>query len=368
MSLGQYINSIKKIDWLLLAPVLLLIVFGLATLYTTNLNVENPDWTTLNKQLLFFGIGFIILLVVAFSDYRRIASYSAAIYIISLLLLVAVLIWGRTIRGTTGWFSFLGFSFQPVELAKLALVLTVSSFYSKRRGREKDASTVVTLGAITLLPVALTMLQPDFGSAAMLLAIGLSFFILLSLKPKQILFIILIILVLAMVMWNYVLVDYQKSRILTFVDPMRDPLGRGYNVRQSIIAIGSGKLWGRGLGLGTQSQLRFLPETATDFIFATIAESLGLFGATILIALFAWLFIRLLKLIKNARDNLSSYLIFGFGVALFVQTIINIGMNMGILPVTGLPLPFVSSGGSFLVVSLVAIGMMESIAMRQKIS
>ncbi|HOZ36364.1 MAG TPA: rod shape-determining protein RodA [bacterium] len=367
MPLGKYVQFIKGIDWLLLAPVLLLVFFGLATLYTANLNVENPDWSTLNKQLISFLIGLTALTVASFFDYRRLAGYSLPLYILANALLIAVLIWGKTIRGTTGWFSIFGFSFQPVELAKLALVIALSSFYSRRRGREKTGGVIILSAILTSIPVGLTMLQPDFGSAAMLLAIGGAYFVFLSLKPKQIIFLVLIVMVLATVVWNYVLVDYQKNRILVFVDPARDPLGRGYNVRQSIIAVGSGQLLGRGLGVGPQSQLRFLPETATDFIFATICEALGFLGGAVFLIIFAWLFFRLLGIINRARDNLSAYLVFGFLVALFVQTTINIGMNMGILPVTGLPLPFVSYGGSFLIISLIMIGVAQSVARRQRI-
>ncbi|KKS41347.1 rod shape-determining protein RodA [Candidatus Kuenenbacteria bacterium RIFCSPLOWO2_12_FULL_42_13] len=366
MSLKEYLSNLKKMDWLLFTPVLLLIIFGLATLYTTNLNVENPDWTAFNKQLLSAGLGLIGLFVIKFIDYRRLTNYSWLIYIVALILLAVVFLWGKTIRGTTGWFVLFGFNFQPVELAKFALVLTVASLYHKHRGREKSFSTVATLILITTAPVILTMLQPDLGSAAMLLTVGLAFFGLLSLKPKQIIYVTFMAIVTAIAVWNFVLVDYQKNRIMTFVDPMRDPLGRGYNVRQSMIAVGAGQALGRGLGLGTQSQLRFLPETATDFIFAAIAESLGLLGASVLLALIAWLFLRILMIIKKCRDNLSAYLVFGFGVIFFTQTVINIGMNLGLLPVMGLPLPFVSYGGSFLILSLAAIGVMESVSIRQR--
>jgi rod shape determining protein RodA len=368
MHLSSYFSYFKKIDWLLLLPVALLVILGLVTLYTTNLNIENPDWLSLQKQLIFFALGLILLFIISFFDYRRLANYSWPIYLVAIILLAAVLVWGNTIRGTTGWFSFWGFNFQPVELAKFSLVLVLSFFYSRRRGREKDTSTVLSLIIITAIPTLLTMLQPDLGSAAMLLGIGLSFFVFLSLQPRQIIFIILAVIAIAVLMWNFVLIDYQKQRIMTFIDPLRDPLGRGYNVRQSIIAVGAGGFMGRGLGLGTQSQLRFLPETSTDFIFATIAESLGFVGGALIIALFFWFFSRLLLIIKNSRDNISSYLTFGFGAAFFIQVIVNIGMNMGILPVTGLPLPFVSYGGSFLVISMIAIGIIENISMRQKIT
>jgi len=367
MALNKYLTYLKNFDWLLLAPVFLLSFFGLAILYSGTLNVANPDWTLFNKQLSFFILGVILLIITSIINYRRWKTYAMVLYGISLILLVIVLFWGTTIRGTTGWFSIFGFGLQPVELMKFALVLILAWLYSRNKGREKEWSTIFSVGLITLIPVGLAMLQPDFGSAAVMMGIGFGFYMLLSMKLKNLIFIILIIIVISTVLWNFVLLDYQKTRINTFINPMDDPLDEGYNVRQAIIAVGSGQLIGRGLGLGTQSQLRFLPETTTDFIFATAAETLGFLGTSLIVLFFMSLFMRLIFIMKQARDDFGVYVIYGFGLIFFIQTIINIGMNIGILPIVGLSLPFVSYGGSFLLMCMLAIGIIESIRLRQTV-
>lgn len=357
---------LKKIDWLLLLPVFLLSIFGLASLYTNALNSAAPDWTLFNKQSIFFVIGFILLFIFSGLNYKKWQNQVLTFYIISLLLLIAVFFWGTTIRGTTGWFYILGFGLQPVELMKFTLALNLAAFYHNRVGKEKDKKTILYVSLITLVPASLAMLQPDFGSAAVLLGIGFGFYLLLSMRPKDLIIIGLIIILTIILLWNFVLLDYQKSRIKIFLDPMQDPLGKGYNVRQSIIAVGSGQLLGRGLGLGSQSQLHFLPETATDFIFATIAETLGFLGSSLVIIFFLLLFIRLIIIMRRSKDLFATYTIYGFGLIFFIQSVINIGMNIGLLPIVGLSLPFVSYGGSFLIICLIAVGIIENISIKQK--
>ena len=363
----NYLQYLKKIDWLLLAPTMLLTVLGLASLYTGTLNVENPDWMLFNKQLIFFVIGFAAMILASAIDYRRLKDYSLILYFGSIILMIAVLLWGATIRGTTGWFYFFGFGLQPVELTKFILVISLAYVYTKRKGRENESGTILITALLTLIPAALAMLQPDFGSAAVMLAIGLGFFGLLSMKPKHLIILLIGMVILSMAAWNLLLFDYQKTRISTFLNPTSNPLKEGYNVRQSVIAIGSGQLLGRGLGLGTQSQLRFLPETQTDFIFAMIAEALGLVGTILVLGLFTVLLLRLILIMRQARDDFSCYLVYGFGLIFFVQLVINLGMNMGMLPVAGLSLPFISYGGSFLVVAMFATGIVVNIRIRQKI-
>ena len=205
------------------------------------------------------------------------------------------------------------------------------------------------------------MFQPDLGSAMILFLTWLAMVLLLPVPKKTILAIFLIILVLAAGAWLFVLQDYQKDRLLTFVQPQRDPLGSGYNVRQSVVAVGSGQVLGRGLALGSQSQLNFLPEQETDFIFAVIAEELGFVGAGLLLLLFASLFLRLYKIARETRDDFGNFLCLGIITYLTIQTFINIGMNLGIAPVTGIPLPLVSYGGSSLVSILIALGIVLNV-------
>ena len=295
---------------MLLIPALLLILFGLATLYSGTLNVENPDWTFFNKQLTFFIIGLVLLISMSIIDYRSWRTYALLLYIFSLALMVMVLFWGQTIRGTTGWFYIFGFGLQPAELMKFTLVLMLAYIYSKRKDKESEWATLGLVTAATLVPVVLAILQPDFGAATVLIGIGVGFYGLINMKRSHVLFILIGVILMSIIMWNFVLLDYQKERIETFVNPMNDPLGKGYNVRQSIIAVGSGQIIGRGLGLGTQSQLDFLPETFTDFIFANIAETLGFLGTCLVLFFFVMLFMRILLIMKEARDNFSIYLIF----------------------------------------------------------
>lgn len=367
MSILTYFNILKRFDWLLLIPVLLLILLGLSTLYASTLNVENPNWTAFLKQLTFFGIGLGLLLLGSFIDYRLWRPYVPIFYVMALLLAGAVLFFGATIRGTTGWFNFWGFTFQPIELTKFCLPVALSFLYAKRINQETSPLTILLLAAMTLMPVGLSLLQPDFGAAAVMIATGLGYFALLSMRRRHALYLLIGGVIMVVALWNFVLIDYQKDRVLTFIKPMSDPLGTGYNVRQSIIAVGSGQLLGRGLGLGTQSQLKFLPETKNDFIFAMIAETLGFVGSSLVIILFAIFYLRLLWLMREARDNYSMYLVFGIGLIFFIQTIVNIGMNIGLLPVVGLSLPFLSYGGSFLTIAMLAVGVIESVRLRQKI-
>lgn len=364
MKWQELLKQITKFDWLLFAPAFLLSLIGMATLYSQQNKALDLNAELFSKQMVFLGAGMILMFVFAAVNFRSWRTYGVLIYILSIILLIAVSFWGTTIRGTTGWFYVFGFGIQPAEFAKLALVVALALIYNKNKGREKNLRTIILTVAVTLIPVVLTLLQPDFGSAAVMLGIGVGFYALAGMNKKHLLWIILGVILLGVVTWNFILLDYQQDRILTFLNPARDPLGRGYNVRQSIIAVGSGQITGRGLGLGTQSQLRFLPETSTDFIFAAISESLGFLGSGIIIVLFFILILKMIVVMKKARSNFGMYLVYGFAVMIFIHAAINIGMNIGIMPVTGISLPFVSYGGSFLLTCLVSIGVAESVSLR----
>lgn len=362
----RVINIITNFDWATFLPALILFIIGLVTIYGQSLNSSSSDITLFWKQLLAFGIGLVALIFFNTMHFQSWNTYGTIFYILAMILMGLVLFFGTNIRGTTGWFNIFGFGLQPVEIAKLALVIMLSVFYNKKNGKERDVKTIIGAGIITAIPAILTLLQPDFGSSAILIGIGIGFVALASLKKRDIIIMILLIAICMVVAWGVLLKDYQQERILTFVDPMRDPQGRGYNVRQSIIAIGSGKIIGRGVGLGTQSQLRFLPEPYTDFIFAAIAESLGFLGAGFVVLLFFLLFMRIINIMKNTQSAFGIYLCYGFGLMFFGHMIINIGMNIGVMPVTGLPLPFVSSGGSFLLVSMISLGIIMSVSAKAR--
>jgi rod shape determining protein RodA len=300
-------------------------------------------------------------------DYRIFKAYSWILYALGLLVLIAVLFFGKTVRGTTGWFSIFGLTIgQPAEIVKVFLIIALSKYLTDHIQDLYKFKYIIYTGILCGLFVLLILLQPDFASAILLLAIWICMLFFTNTKKSHLIFIIVIILLMMVFSWFFLLQDYQKERIITFFNPARDPLGKGYNPIQSIVAVGSGKLWGRGLGLGPQSQLNFLPAQETDFIFAVIAEELGFVGSFVIILLFGLILYRLFKSMNRARDNFSHFLILGTVSMLFIQIFITIGMNIGIMPVAGLPLPLVSYGGSSLITTMIIIGIIEGIIIRQR--
>ncbi len=359
MFIKTFLNIVKKIDWLLLVAVFLLVGFGLASLYS--LGLSQDDFTLFYKQIVFFAVGLIFVFLIASFNYRWWRFFSPWLYLLSLALLVLVLLFGTNFRGTTGWFVVGGISFQPVELAKLALIIFLARFFSSWSSSKGEKFTGLKSFLIILPALALVAIQPDFGSAAVILVGWFAMWWMYGINKKQFLILFLLFILVAVFAWSFMLQGYQKQRILTFLDTEADPLGSGYNVQQSMVAIGSGGLWGRGLGLGPQSQLHFLPISEADFIYAAISEELGFVGSIIILALYAFVFYRLVSICRKSRDDFGTFLVYGFLIMFFVQFVINIGMSVGMLPVTGLPLPFVSYGGSFLVMSFVAVGIIQSV-------
>jgi rod shape determining protein RodA len=282
-------------------------------------------------------------------------------YLLSLLLLIGVLIFGENIRGTKGWFQIFSFSFQPAELAKVGLILFLAWWIEKQSRRFDRWQFILTSGFFTILLVALILLQPDLGSAIVLTSLWFGMLCLTGVKKRHLVFLVLIFAVAATTSWFCILQDYQKQRLITFVNPAYDQLGAGYNVRQSVIAIGAGQLWGRGLGFGSQSQLHFLPEAQTDFVFAVVAEELGFLGASMLLIIYFLLLWRLLAAAKRANSDFSAFTLIGIILLFFIQTLINIGGASAFLPITGVTLPFVSYGGSSLVINFLLLGIAESI-------
>jgi len=359
--LKKFFYSLKYYDWWLISFVLVLVIFGIIIIYTVGINSDPTDLSRFYKQAIFALAGIIIMFFVSFFDYRILNNYAYILYGLGVILLVAVLFLGTNIRGTTGWFALGPISFQPVELAKIFLLIFLARFFSTRGFAMDKVKNIVLSALFTGIFVVLVILQPDLGSALIFLVLWISFLLLSRVKKSHLAILFLILIILALSSWFLILKDYQKDRIITFINPSADSLKSGYNVIQSVIAIGSGNFFGRGLGLGPQSQLNFLPEQEADFIFAVIAEELGFIGAFLIITLFGFIFYRLWRIIKGAQDDFTLYLANGILVIIFTQAIINIGMNLGLMPVTGLPLPFVSAGGSSLIVNLTLVGILESI-------
>ena len=360
-SLPGFFNHLRKIDWFLVAVVGIISGFSLTALYY--LGLDN-NFFYFKKQLLYAAIGFFLMAVASFSDYQIFRNYSLFLlvfYGVAILLLAGVLFAGENIRGTVGWFDFGGFNFAPVELAKLAIVLLLAKYFSLRHVEMYHLRHIVASGIYVGIPALLVLLQPDLGSAIILIAVWAGMVIMSGIRLRHLLILLLIGAILGGIMWVSFLKEYQKNRILTFLSPQKDPLGASYNVRQSVIAIGSGGLWGKGIGKGTQSSLGFLPEGHTDFIFAVIAEQVGFIGVLFLLILFMLLIYRILKTGWQANNNFSRLFCVGLSIILFSQIVINVGMNMGLLPVVGIPLPFLSYGGSAAMINFLGLGILQSI-------
>lgn len=354
-----------KADWVFLGSVFLLLGIGLSVLYSIASVKEGIiNMSVFWRQLIFAGISVAVMLFFAFSNYHYLKSYSTSIYFLTIFVLIGVLIFGTTVRGTSGWIGIGSFRIQPVELSKISLVIFLASFISQKRMAFGEMGRIIVSLVLSSVIIFLVMKQPDFGSAMVLLSVWAGMTLVSGISKRLIFFIVFSACVLASVTW-FQMAQYQKDRIVSFLDPAKDPMGSGYNVKQAIVAIGSGGFIGRGIGHGSQSQLNFLPEKHTDFIFASIAEELGFVGSISVLVLFGAVFYRISVIAKISSDNFGYLLAVGFLTMFFVQSFINIGMNMGVVPVTGIPLPFLSYGGSSLISVFMAVGILTNVYMRK---
>lgn len=344
-----------------MGAVLMLVAIGLISLYSLSGVSAFPFF---DRQLVWAGIGLILLGATSFIDFRMFRTESMIVfllYLLSVLLLAVILIVGSRIHGVKAWFQIGGVALQPVELAKLTLIILLAKFFSKRHIEIYRIRHLVVSGLYLAVPTVLVLIQPDLGSAIVLIATWLAVVLFSGMKLRHFFSLVLIGAVLVLIAWFAVLLPYQKLRIISFLDPYRDPKGAGYQMIQSMIAVGSGQVWGKGLGYGSQSHLHFLPESQTDFIFAAFAEEWGYVGTLILLALFFIVLWRILRIGIRAQDNFSRLYTLGFAALIFTQAFIHIGMNMAIMPITGITLPFVSYGGSSLVMMLVGVGIVQNI-------
>ena len=354
----------RHFDYWLMAALILLLLLGLAMVYSATRNTEGLEDST-RRQAVFIVIGLVLLLAVATVDYGLLEPITGVIYALMIVTLVAVLIIGRVTHGAQRWID-LGFMlFQPSEFAKVSLVLFLAGLFSGRKDQIRSGRTfLLSLGA-TLLPMALVYVQPDLSTALILGAIWLGMAAIAGVRFLYIGGLGAAGLVAAPAIW-LLLHDYQRQRILTFLNPGADPQGAGYNVGQALIAIGSGGWFGQGFASGTQSQLHFLRVRHTDFIFSVLAEELGLAGSVMLFVLLGFLLWRIIRAAGMARDTFGEYIAAGMATLIFVQSTVNIAMNMSLIPTTGVPLPFISFGNNALLALLLGLGMVESVALRHK--
>ncbi len=337
----------------LLAAVLC--VLGVMTVFSAG-----ADWS---RQIVWVALGAGAYAVATFYDYRRLLPLAPALYVVTIVMLLAVHLVGHTALGARRWLSIAGFPLEPSELSKLLLVVVLAAFLS-RDARVGWRTYAAALGLVAG-PAALVLVQPDLGTTIVLLVTSFAMLFLAGARPAQ-LGAVLTAGVVAVPLLPHLLHGYQRRRLEIFLDPTQDPLGAGYNLLQARIAVGSGGLFGRGWLQGMQGQLGFVPERATDFVFATFAEEFGLLGSLLLLALFGLLLLRVLHTASVASDRFGELLTAGIFVMLLAQVAQNVGMNIGLLPIAGIPLPLISYGGSATITTLAGLGLVQSVMVRRR--
>ena len=354
---------ISQMDWLLFAAVVMLLAVGITAIYSAT---ATQGAAIYHKQLTWIVISAVVMVFIILIDYSVIERFAYPIYGVSLLFLTYALLFGRTIAGTQRWISLGFISFQPSEFAKLAFIIALSAYLSTKKVSDGglDFGGLAVPFLIFALPFILVARAPDLGTALIFLLIFTSMVLAVKVRWRTIIGILLAIAPAVPLGWM-TLKDYQKARLMSFIDPAGDPLGSGYHVFQSKIAIGSGGILGKGFTKGTQGSLNFLPEHHTDFIFPVIAEEWGFVGSAVVLALFMTLILRGVNTAKNSKDRFGFLTALGISAMIFWHVLINIGMASGLLPVVGVPLPLLSYGGSFLLSSLIGVAILLNISMRR---
>lgn len=353
-------------DWTLLLAATTLAIIGLLAIYGVGVSSGSADFFQFKKQLVAAIAGWALVFGAVFLDYRQIKPFAIGLYAAGVVLLVSVLVFGTTIRGMRGWFVIGRISFQPVEICKVLLALFLAAYFSRYAHKRIGWVPLFGSGLATAGYVGLVMLQPDLGSAFVMIAMWLVTLLFVGLPRRAWILLLTGIAVTGTLFWTVGLKPYQRSRLISFVQPSADPRGAGYNVTQARIAIGSGGFFGKGIGEGSQSRLRFLPEAATDFMFSVIGEELGFMGLTIVLGLYALLLLRFVRIAQTSSDPFAQILLVALVSYVTFHIIVNAGMNLGLMPVTGIPLPFVSAAPSSLIVAFLTVALAQSAAVRRQ--
>lgn len=356
----------KNFEWGILICTIILLAIGLVALFSAT---QNSDYEEFKKQIMWIGISIPVIVVVFLVDYEILAKISPVIYGLSLISLVAVL-FTEPINGATSWFNIGPFSFQPAEFAKIAVVLFMANVMVKlqQKGRE-EINRFCKLGIIlatVAVPTLLIIKQPDYGTALAFLVALIFMLYVAGINKKYIITAVLLVVILVPLAYFFILPEHAKARIDVYLNPNLDPRGDGYNIIQSKLAIGAGQIFGMGLFKGNQTQLGYLYPKTTDFIFAVISEEMGFVVAGAIIVLYVILITKSIQVAKTAKDDLGSYIATGIVGIFFFHMLENIGMTMGLLPITGIPLPFVSYGGSSMLTNLTLIAILLNISTRRK--
>jgi len=354
-------SHFRRLDWILIISVLLLIGIGLLSLYSSSLG--RGDFLNFRKQIIFFGIGIFLMIFLSFFDWRSLRENPYLIlilYFLCLLLLAGLFFLAPEIRGVRSWYKIGPISIDPIEFTKIVLIILLAKYFSMRHIEMYRVRHILLSGFYILIPASLIFLQPDLGSVLILFALWIGILIISGIKLRHFLILVFCLLLIFILSWLFILKDYQKDRIISFIYPI-DPLGISWSQNQAKIAIGSGGIFGQGIGQGSQTQYGFLPEPQTDFIFSVIAEETGLLGVTVLLFLFSIFIWRILKIAISAQTNFPRLFASGLAILLISQIFIHIGMNLGLLPIIGIPLPLISYGGSSLITMSIGLGILQSI-------
>ncbi len=359
---------IENFDWALMLVLFGIVGAGLLALYSALYPQiqANPSHNLFVKQVMWLGVGLVVLLSSLTVEYQRLKSLNLWFYLSCLVLLVIVLVVGKEVNGSKRWLNILGVQFQPSELMKILIVIHLASYFSAQEIFPYPTFRQLIIPVVsTLVPVLLILAEPDLGTALCIMTISVTMIFFMGVRWKYIFALLGTVALLSWPAWVRFLKPYQKKRILILLCPDLDPLGAGYHIRQSKIAIGSGMLWGKGFLNGTQNKLHFLPEKHTDFIFSVFSEEWGFVGCIVLLILFGILIMLALSIARRSKSRFGALLVIGMTGLILWQVVINIGMVNGLLPVVGIPLPFVSYGGSSLISLCFAIGVIENVSMRR---
>lgn len=355
------VSFFRRIDWLLVLFILPILSAGLVTMKSFVPGVSEENF--FGKQIIWISVSLVVFFIFSFIDFRFLkrTDILVTLFLFFSFLLLLLFVLGHASHGARSWFSFGFFSFQPSDMMKLVVILILAKYFSRRHVEIRNIKHIFISGVYALIPFLLVFFHPDFGSAIIIFFIWFGMTLVSGISKRHLAMVGIGGLVAFIILWTSVFAPYQKARIANFMNPLANIHGTGYNALQSTIAVGSGQVLGKGLGFGTQSRLKFLPEYQTDFVFAAFSEEWGFIGSVLILILFGLVIWRILH---NAYLGASNFeMLYGMGVAIFFMShiFINIGMNIGILPVTGITLPFMSYGGSHLMTEFMALGILMSL-------
>jgi rod shape determining protein RodA len=359
---GMYEEDLRKFNWNLLIMEVILFAVGIWNLRSATA-VEDKSLGLYKAQLMWFGVGMILTAGILFLHYSVLSRLAYFIYFTNILLLIAVLVAGKASLGARRWIGFGGFRIQPSEFMKISTVIVLAKYFeSDRSVGGYGLKDLILPSLLVAAPALLIMLQPDLGTAMIILLTYGSMMLFIKIKPQTLLILALTALVTLPIAYKFALKPYQRQRIISFIDPMSDPKGSGYNSIQSMIAVGSGQAFGKGYKQGTQSQLNFLPEHHTDFIFSVFSEEHGFFGCALLLIFYLIFLLNGLSITYQSNDKFALVLGLGLVLIFFWHVFVNMGMVMGLLPIVGVPLPFLSYGGSALITATISVAILTNIA------